>query len=193
MNIRDYNPAHGMAFQGDVSIIPVPFGIAIATVDEIKPVDGRLILQEGELTGHHHAIRVRNFRAATALTGDPALATRDPKLKQKFGGARIKAAPRAAIELGGARLFRDRSIPFEMVRRGILTRADLSVGVLVVEKSNEPVVHEEHDAIRLLAGNGRAGQPDLTRWMGGYAFQLGRYLIGRQVENAGAEERRVAD
>ena len=47
MQIRNYDPAQGQAFQGDVSIIPIPDGIAISTLDEIKPADGKLILQEG--------------------------------------------------------------------------------------------------------------------------------------------------
>jgi len=42
-NIRDYDPALGQAFQGDVSIIPIPDDIEVSTVDEIQPVDGRLI------------------------------------------------------------------------------------------------------------------------------------------------------
>lgn len=163
MNIREWNPGDGMAFQGDVSIIPIPADIALATNDEIAPINGRLIIQEGELTGHHHAIRVRNFRTDTRHIGDPALVTKNRKLAKAFAGK---------IDVAVARLYRDALVPQEMVRRGILTRADLATGVLVVEGESVALSHEEHDAI---------------------SIPVGRYLIGRQVESAGAEERRVED
>lgn len=164
-NIRDYDPSKGQAFQGDVSIIPIPDGITISTVDEIKPVNGRLILQEAEVSGHHHALdlRQKHFQAQPRETGDPLLATRDPKLKKALG-----AVPKAVH----ARMYRDAGVPAEMVRRRILTRADLAIACLVIEGGPMTVTHEEHDGIRLPAGS---------------------YLIGRQVESAGAEERVVAD
>lgn len=169
MQIRDYDPTLGQAFQGDVAIIPIPAGITIALTDEIKPVDGRLIIQEGEVSGHHHAVQLplaRNFRPDTATAGDPIMATtRSPKLRRAFGGRR-------AADIGSARMFRDPSVASQMLRRGLLTRTDLAIGCLVVEGGPVVVSHEEHDGIRLPAGN---------------------YLIGRQVESVGAEERVVAD
>ena len=165
--IRDYDPALGQAFQGDVSIIPIPDDIEVSTVDEIQPVDGRLILQEGEVSGHHHAVdlRQRNFHQATAISDDPLMnATRNTKLRKALGGGKTTAAP--------ARMYRDPKVPSEMVRRGILTRADLAIACLVISKTPMIVSHEEHDGIRLPSG---------------------RYLIGRQIESAGAEERIVAD
>jgi hypothetical protein len=166
MQIRNFDPAQGQAFQGDVSIIPIPADVKIATTDEIKPIDNKLILQEGELTGHHHhiALRQRNFKPARAI-GDPVLKVRDTKLSRVFGGGK-KAS------MSTAKLYRDPAVAAEMQRRGLLTRADLAVGCLIVEGDAVTVTHQEHDGIRLLAGN---------------------YLIGRQVESAGAEERRVAD
>lgn len=165
--IRNYDPALGQAFQGDVSIIPIPADIKISTREEIAPVDGRLILQEGEVSGHHHAIRLdhRNFRAAGTVSGDPLMATNDPKLKKALGGmAKTKRAT--------ARMYVDAAVATEMQRRGLLTRTDLVIGCLVVEGAPMNLTHEEHDGIALLPGN---------------------YLIGRQVESAGAEERIVAD
>ena len=167
-NIRDYDPSLGQAFQGDVSIIPIPAGISILTLDEIAPVDGRLILQEGEVSGHHHAIhlRQRNFQTQPRETGDPLLATRDPKLRKALGGASKKQTT------GVARMYRDPAAVAAMVSAGIMTRADLSIGCLVIEGAAMLLSHEEHDTIRIPPGN---------------------YLIGRQVESAGAEERVVAD
>ena len=165
MNIRKYNPAEGQAFQGDVSIIPIPADIAISTIEEISPVKGRLILQEGEVSGHHHAVdlRQKHFQTQPRETGDPLMATRDPKLKKALGGM---------SKIGSARMYHDPAVANEMVRRGILTRTDLAIGCLVVEGAPMAVTHEEHDGISLLPG---------------------QYLIGRQVESAGAEERVVAD
>lgn len=164
MNIRDYDPSQGQAFQGDVSIIPIPNGIPISTAQEIAPVEGRLILQEGETSGHHHAIhlRQRNFQSQPREAGDPLL-VRSAKLRKAFGGMRAAAT---------ARLYRDDAVVAEMARRNILTRTDLAIACLVIEGGPMSITHEEHDGIRL---------------------PVGRYLIGRQIESAGAEERVVRD
>lgn len=167
MKIRDYDPSQGQAFQGDVSIVPIPAGIRISTIDEIAPVNGRLILQEGEVSGHHHAIdlRTRNFQSQSRETGDPLMATRDPKLRKALGGASKASAPTA-------RMYRDPAAVNAMVTASIMLRADLAIGCLVVERDPVVVSHEEHDGIRLQPGN---------------------YLIGRQVESAGTDERIVED
>jgi hypothetical protein len=167
MPIRKYNPAEGQAFQGDVSIVPMPADIAICTLQEISPIKGRLILQEDEVSGHHHAVdlRQRHFQAQPREVGDPLLATRSPKLRKALGGA-------AKDSVGTARMYRDDRAVAKMVRRGILMRTDLAIGCLVIEGGPMSVTHEEHDGISLPPGH---------------------YLIGRQVESAGAEERIVAD
>lgn len=170
MNIREFDPNMGQAFQGDVSIIPIPADIELsARAEEIAPINGRLILQEGEVTGHHHAIhlRQRNFYQAPERVADPSVATRSPKLRRALGGAGKKADAEPT-----ARMYRDASVPNELLRRRIITRTDLVVATLVVEGGPMTVTHEEHDGIRLPPG---------------------KYLIGRQVESAGAEERVVAD
>ena len=161
MNIRDYDPTKGMAFQGDVSIIPVPAGIEINRADEVSPVSGRLILQEGEVTGHHHAIALAERPAAHELD--------EPNLVVE---RLISDALANKIALPTARMFRDPAAVEAMRERGLITRTDLIVGALVVEVGPMCLLHEEHDGIRIPPG---------------------AYLIGRQVESAGAEERRVAD
>lgn len=170
MNIRDWNPAEGQAYQGDVSIVPIPAGVVIATTDEIRPVDGRIIVQAGEMTGHHHAItladpRAKDFRreGEAAAAGDP-FASASPDLRKKLSGGKPKT--------GTARLYRDATAADAMVRKGILDRSDLVTGFLVVEGASVVLRHEEHDGIRI---------PE------------GRYCIGRQVESVGAEERAVQD
>lgn len=131
-NVRNYDPNKGMAFQGDVSIIPVPRGWRPSTIDEIAPIAGRLILQEGEVTGHHHAIY---FLENVPRFHDTALS------------AALETRPAAT-----ARLFRDAALAQRMVNEGPLTRADLVVGFLVVEGGPVTVTHEEHDGIRLPEG-----------------------------------------
>lgn len=165
MSVRDFDPRSGQAFQGDIAIVPIPSDIAIITLDEIQPVDGRLIIQEGEVSGHHHVIdvpRQRHFRQQAAVV-DPVLNVRDTRLRKAFAGKSV---------VGTARLFRDQRAIEELRRRGILTRTDLTIGCLVVEGGSVTINHEEHDGVRVPVGN---------------------YYLGRQVESAGAEERVVAD
>lgn len=201
MQIVDFDPTRGQAFQGDVAIIPIPGGIAISTKDEIKPIGGKLILQQGELTGHHHhiALRQRNFKPARDI-GNPVLNVHDTRLRRAFGGTRkAKAAQIASFMTAtGARMFRDpaavqvmATMPVRDLLGGmtpVLARTDLAVGILFVPAANEVVSHQEHDGICLLGGDGNIITPSA-----GYAFQAGRYYIGGQVESVGAEERRVAD
>lgn len=168
--IRDYDPARGQAFQGDVAIVPVPAGITISTLDEIKAVGNRLILQEGEVTGHHHKIALdpSGGRAANFARTEGAVLSADPM--QPILAAHGKV--RASAKVGTARMFRDASAAQSMVSIGILARADLAVGFLKVEGGPVVVTHEEHDGIRL---------------------PIGEYYVGRQIESAGAEERVVQD
>jgi hypothetical protein len=157
-SIKDYDSSKGFAFQGDVSIIPISADIAIDRSDEIAPTDGRLILQEGEVSGHHHAIDLRE---------------RPSFDKPSSAVERMMAdASAGKIPLPTAKLYRDPTALAEMLRRQIITRTDLAVGVLVIEVGPMCLTHEEHDGIRIPPGT---------------------YLIGRQVESAGAEERRVMD
>jgi len=190
MQIRNFDPAQGQAFQGDIAIVPIPADIVISTADEIKPSAGRLIIQEGEATGHHHAIelpRQQHFRAASAVAGDPNLVVRDTRLRKAFASARSQHQPAktgvSALmssdsdalcggQVGTARLYRDPDAVEELRQSGVLTRTDLAVGCLVVEDGPVVLSHDEHDGIRL---------------------PVGKYYVGRQVESAGAEERVVQD
>ena len=162
--IHDYVPDEGQAYQGDIAIVPVPDSIAIATTDEIKPVDGRLILQEGEVTGHHHAI---------ALMERPAIHQGEGRHKTSRNAESLMADALAGrIAVPTARMYRDPAAVEALRHAGILTRTDLAIGCLKVEHGPMTISHEEHGAIRLPPGN---------------------YYIGRQIESAGAEERIVAD
>lgn len=185
MIIRDYDPTIGQAFQGDILIMPVPIGIAISRDDEIMPIDGRLILQEGEVTGHHHVITLAERPAEVA----PPKRRRTSRAAERL----MAAALGGKIAVPTARLYRDPAAVEQMRKRGFLTRTDLPIGILIVEHGPMVVSHEEHDGIRLLAASPRVGVPNLDVWPGGYEFQYGVNYIGRQVESAGADERVVQD
>jgi hypothetical protein len=153
MPVRNYDPRQGQAFQGDVAVIPIPDDIAIATTEETVPVEGRLIIQAGEQSGHHHAIdlfgRVARFR-------DDGLAHPPPS---RAAARRGQARP--AVPAATAHFYRDTAAAEQMVTRGLLMRSDLAIGCLVVAGGAVIVSHEEHDGIRIPPGH---------------------YLIGRQIE-----------
>ena len=145
MRMHDYDPREGQAFQGDIAFIPIPHDIPINRHDELPPVAGRLILQEGELTGHHHAIDVAC--EIWRLYEDDVTATPSQS-------AGREPTPPA----GRARLYRDPSVARTMMRRGLLTRTDLAIGCLVVEGAPVVVGHEEHDGIRIPVGRYLVGR-----------------------------------
>ncbi len=186
MPVRDFDPRDGQAFQGDIAIVPIPPSITVAQVEEIAPIDGRLIIQEGEASGHHHAIRlpgqveIARFRDDGSGSGGGELRdARGDARENKPKRPRVRAivahilgratSPRAQA---AARLYRDHRAVRALFAAGILTRTDLAIGCLVVEGGDVVIGHEEHDGIRLPPG---------------------RYYIGRQIESAGADARIVAD
>jgi len=143
MTLRDWNPDDGDARQGDVYLFRVPESLGISTTEEIRPSADRLVLLEGELSGHHHAIHFPQC----AMFRDDAI-------------ARTLAAADAAI--GSARLYRDSKAARALVEAGELTRADLCIGFLVVESAPVTLNHDEHDAIRVPVGRyyvGRQAEP----------------------------------
>lgn len=144
--IRDFDQTQGQEFQGDIAFVPVPDDIVIDTTDAVAPIDGRLIIQEGEASGHHHAIDLLD-RGTTR------------RRKTSRAAERLMAAALAReIALPTARMFRDQEAVAEMCRRGILLRPDLAIGILVVEHGPMVVSHEEHDGIRLQPGRFYVGR-----------------------------------
>lgn len=133
--VRTWNPAKGDALQGDVCLFKLPDDVKIDTSDEIAAHDHRLILAEGEITGHHHAIWLRN----------PPVMFRDDGVARE-----IEAA--ASVPTATARLYRDPKAINALVRAGELTTAALAIGLLVVEGDYMTLTHDEHDAIRIPPG-----------------------------------------
>ena len=149
--------------QGDVEIFRIPDSIKVSTLHEIKPRNNRLIIAEGELTGHHHSIwmRATMFRKDGSGSG-PSRAETDAMINSVI-----------TKRTGTARLYRDPDAVESLVKAGLLLRSDLAIGFLFVEGGGPVTIrHQEHDGIRL---------------------DPGRYYVGGQIESAGADERRVAD
>jgi hypothetical protein len=168
MRIIDWSPAEGDLCQGDVVLFRVPDGLKLDTSDEVKPRDHRLILAEGEVTGHHHAIWLqaamfRDDALARELEAAPASLAATAKL--------VNGEQQQTQAAGTARLYRDPEAVRVLINQGELAHDRLAIGFLVVEGS-VVLRHDEHDAVRIPPG---------------------RYYVGGQSEWDVAEERRVAD
>lgn len=130
--------------------------------------------------GHRREFAVSN-RKLILMSGEVtghhhaiALLDRPPEtfVRSKAADTLMADALAGKIAIPTAKLYRAPSVTSEMQRLGTLTRADLIVALLVVDVGPMCLSHEEHDTIRIPPG---------------------AYLIGRQVESAGAEERAVRD
>jgi hypothetical protein len=135
-NIRDWNPADGDACQGDVILFRLPDGMRIDRAQPIAPKGHQLILAEGEVTGHHHAIWFN-----PPMFRDDAMA--------HAAEATFKAAD---AEGGRATLYRDDVAIEALIAAGALTTDRLAIGLLVVEDSPVILRHQEHDPIRIPTG-----------------------------------------
>jgi hypothetical protein len=134
MKTRNWDPAKGDMQQGDVLLFRIPDHIKLNLTEEISARDGRLILAEGEVTGHHHAIW---FPQPVHLRDDAM--------------ARAVEA-RAPAPAATAKLFSGRAAAEALVRAGEITNARLFIGVLVVEGGPMVLRHDEHDAVRIPPG-----------------------------------------
>jgi hypothetical protein len=152
---RNYDPAEGDLCQGDVILFRLPDGYSPSKTQPIQPRAGQLILAEGEATGHHHAIWFNPTQF------------RDDGLARAMG-----AKAEAAQTQGSAALYRDDAMVQKLVSSGHLTTAGLAIGFLTVEGAPVVLRHQEHDPIRIPAGD---------------------YYVGRQQEFHAGKMRRVAD
>lgn len=132
--IRVWNPSQGDLTQGDVILFRIPDNVKIDTSNEILARDNRLVLAEGEVTGHHHAI----WMPQPAMFRDDAIAR---------ATVAMNAEPAAKIKL-----YRDPAASEALVRAGQLSHARLVVGFLVVEGDTVVLRHEEHDAVKIPPG-----------------------------------------
>lgn len=164
MKAKIWNPDEGDALQGDVILMRVPDGVTIDTSDEISPSGNRLILAEGEITGHHHAIWLRN----------PPVMLRDDGAGSgvSLDESNAMVAKATAKKTGIAKLYRDPEAVLALVRQGELEHDRSAIGFLLVDGGAVTLQHDEHDAI---------------------SIPPGRYYVGSQQEWDAAEARRVQD
>lgn len=140
--IRDYNPADGDLCQGDVILFRLPDDYIPSKSHQIKPRDNKLILAEGEATGHHHAIWMQPL-----TFHDGGLA--HEKIEARFKEKDVSAA---------ARLYRDDALIQRLASGGHLTTTALAIGVLSIEGEPAVLRHQEHDAIRIPPGDYYVGR-----------------------------------
>ena len=164
MKAKTWNPDEGDALQGDVILMRVPDDVTISTDDEISPNGNRLILAEGEITGHHHAIWLRN----------PPVMLRDDGAGSgaSLSDTEAMVAKATAKKTGIAKLYRDPAAVTALVSQGELEHDRSAIGFLLVEGGAVTLQHDEHDPI---------------------SIPPGRYYVGGQQEWDAAEARRVQD
>jgi hypothetical protein len=184
--------SYNQYFQGDVWLMNLdPKQVKITKEEEIKAIDGKLVLLEGEMTGHHHHIQVgygadvmdrpsggdssavskkmaEDMKAMFNDSSDVATET----VKGMFSDSSLASKFSGKTDAPVAKMFKAAKTAQELVSKGILTRADLIIGLLEIEGGPMKVVHQEHSAITLPPGS---------------------YIVGRQIESVAGEERRVAD
>jgi len=166
--------------QGDINFIPLQTfakpgeTLAISRKKEIRPHSKRLLIQEGELTGHHHGVwfmpKPAMFREDGAGSGGAAVA--DKMLK--------KVVAKAAKTTITAKLYRDTNMVRRLRNRGLLEGAPV-VGFLDA-KTNVTIKHASEDG----KPTGEHAPVKLTK---------GSYLVTgkREFDPRTQRERRVVD
>ena len=139
--IRNWDPDEGDLCQGDVLLFRLPKDIAPAGTDIMQTRDGKLILAEGELTGHHHAIGFH------------------PPMFRDDGLARaMEAHSQPAATSARAALYRDEGVVIRLLYAGLIVDGSLCIGILVVEDAPVLLRHQEHDAVRIPPGHYYVGR-----------------------------------
>ena len=137
MTVKTWNPNNGDLLQGDVILFKVPSEVIISKNTEIKAKDNRLILAEGEITGHHHAIY---FYRANEGDGD-------------FVGTQVLLNNVLNKKVGVAKLYQDDAAIQKLIKMNELISGSSAVGFLVVEDNSVELRHDEHDAIKIPPGS----------------------------------------
>lgn len=168
--IHDFDPSKGQAYQGDVSIVPVPASFTLSKTQEIDPKGAMLVLAEGGGFGNFHALVLERPEAVA------------PVKTSKVVEGLMADALAGKIAVPTARLFRDDALLSKMIAKGPLIEGarQLCVGFLCVEHGPMVIQHIKADGTP-------TGEHD------GIRIPEGVYFVGRQVESAGEHLRVVAD
>jgi len=146
MNIHDYDPSKGGAFQGDLAIWPLSTTEAskLAGTAIKAPQRGSIRLLEGEVTGHHHEIVLDRSSDADEVDAEAITVA-----------ALAIAKAQASAGRGTATLYQDDALAASLPW---LQRRDLIIGFLKVDGGPAVLRHPEHDAIRLPKGTYYVGR-----------------------------------
>lgn len=175
MKIKDYEDYAGCAPQGDLLIYRLPDDIKVGRKNSIEPKNGKFVLLEGEMTGHHHSVDVMDRPMASLNSLAEAVEQTKGRPKKTSKTVEDMFAAAADVQAPVVGFYKDDGVVQELVKRKILTNPELYIGTLTVEGGGDVGVvarHQEHDGIRLKQGN---------------------YYVGRQVESVGTELRKVQD
>lgn len=216
MKIHDWNPDKGDACQGDVLLFRIPDSITLDLSAEIKPNDNRLVLAEGEVTGHHHAIFLRNapvmFREDGSGGGLSFLKLPTPEEVFQAASPQLRAAYTKHEQRvrasdvddylrpgpGVASLVRAMVRADEAIQEQTSDRVDVGAAKLYRDPAairalvDAKELRDERLAIGVLVVEGapvalRHDEHDAIR------IPPGRYYVGGQQEWDAAEARRVQD
>ena len=142
-------------YQGDITFIPLEeFGFTATDVsrdNRLRAHDNRLLIQEGEITGHHHGVW---FVPKPVYLRDDALAHADAKQMTHDVLARASAG-----EFAPAKLYRDDALIVKIVKSGALDAAAPVIGFLIADEdvtirhaSSEGAPTNEHSDVRVSRG-----------------------------------------
>lgn len=135
----------GQKFQGDICFFKLDKRKKLSSIAARIDKDGHnMIIQEGEMTGHHHMIQPVMFR--------------DDGLARELESQVISKAS----------LFSDPDLLNKLVKEGTITDKNLCIGFLKVTGKPAKVEHQEHDPVMLdeglyYVGRQRESQDGLQR------------------------------
>lgn len=148
MQIFDFNPFEGQAFQGDLVIFAIPGGFS--KEEEILPTKNVLTLLEGEESGHHHCISVDS-----------------PEVVNSTGQIAALESAYLSKDVPTAKLYRDNNFSSTIVNDPQLVIGFLSIegAPFIVSHMKDGSPTEEHDGIRLPVGTYYVGRQRELDWI----------------------------
>jgi hypothetical protein len=165
--------AYDQVFQGDVWVMRLPDDMPVPREAELPHKFGKLVVQEGEMTGHHHYVdTVMDRPKEGAMINEAALESLKDEETSFDALKSVNSIFGNAAKEPSAKLYSAGKLAEQLVKDQVLLRADLVVGLLEINNGPMKLYHQEHSAIGLPPG---------------------KYIVGRQIESVAGEERRVAD